>query len=98
MLPRSSDAPRRRHDADEPQIDWLVVIFWTLIILWIVYSILEQRPMRSRAGGAAAGPIFCPGPGWGSGSGGSGWSGGGGGGGFSGGGGSFGGGGASGGW
>ena len=26
-----------RHDADDPKIDWLVVIFWTLIILWFIW-------------------------------------------------------------
>ena len=91
---------KARQDADESMVNWLVVIFWTLIILWIAYSIWSSARYASRAGGRGGGPIFLPGPGWGSGSGGSGWSGGGGGGGggFSGGGGSFGGGGASGGW
>ena len=91
---------KARHDADESMVNWLVVIFWTLIILWIAYSVWSSARYASRAGGRGSGPIFLPGPGWGSGSGGSGWSSGGGGsgGGFSGGGGSFGGGGASGGW
>ena len=90
---------KARHDADEAAVNWLVVIFWTLIILWIAYSMWSSTRYASRAGGRCTGPIFLPGPGWGSGSGGSGWSSGGGsGGGFSGGGGSFGGGGASGGW
>ena len=81
---------KARHDADEPAVNWLMVIFWTLIILWIAYSMWSSARYASRAGGRSTGPIFLPGPGWGSGSGGSGWSsGGGGGGGFSGGGGSF---------
>ncbi len=84
-----------RHDADDPKIDWLVVIFWVLIIAWFIWVIWRSNPRSAyRRGG---GPIFIPGPGWGGGSGG-GWSGGDGGGGFSGGGGSFGGGGASGSW
>jgi len=85
-----------RHDADDPKIDWLVVIFWTLIILWFIWVTWRstQRPAYRRGNR----PIFIPGPGWGGGSGGSDWGGGGGGGGFSGGGGSFGGGGASGSW
>lgn len=88
-----------RHDADADAVNWLMVIFWTLIILWIAYSVWNSARYASRAGGRGGGPIFMPGPGWGSGSSGGGWSSGGGnGGGFSGGGGSFGGGGASGGW
>lgn len=91
---------KARHDADDPAVDWVMVIFWTLIILWFVYVVWRssqaQPGVRGRRG--AGGPIFIPGPGW-DGGGGGGWSGGGGGGGgFSGGGGSFGGGGASGGW
>jgi len=84
---------KARHDADQPAIDWLMVIFWVLIILWIAWSV--SRSARYASGtGRGTGPIFLPGGGgggWSSGSGGSG-------GGFSGGGGSFGGGGASGGW
>jgi uncharacterized protein len=83
-----------RHDADDPKIDWLVVIFWTIIILWFIW--VTWRSTQRSAYRRGSGPIFIPGPGWG---GGSDWSGGnGGGGGFSGGGGSFGGGGASGSW
>ncbi len=86
-----------RHDADDPKIDWLVVIFWTLIILWFIW--VTWRSTQRSAYRRGSGPIFIPGPGWGGGSGGSDWGGGGvGGGGFSGGGGSFGGGGASGSW
>lgn len=85
---------KARHDADQPAIDWLMVIFWVLIILWIAWSV--SRSARYASGtGRGTGPIFLPGGGGG------GWSSGGsggGGGGFSGGGGSFGGGGASGGW
>jgi len=90
---------KARHDADQPAIDWLMVIFWVLIILWIGWSVSRSARHASRTG-RGSGPIFMPGPDWSSGSsGGSGWSSGGsGGGGFSGGGGSFGGGGASGGW
>ena len=85
---------KARHDADQPAIDWLMVIFWVLIILWIAWSV--SRSARYASGtGRGTGPIFLPGGGGG------GWNSGGsggGGGGFSGGGGSFGGGGASGGW
>jgi uncharacterized protein len=84
-----------RRDADDPKIDWLVVIFWTIIILWFVW--VTWRNTQRQAYRRGSGPIFIPGPGWGDSRGG-GWSGGGGGGGFSGGGGSFGGGGASGSW
>src|SRR6478736_2102316 len=84
-----------RRDADDPKIDWLVVIFWTLIILWFIWA--SWRSTQRSAYRRGSGPIFIPGPGWG-GSGGSDWGGGNGGGGFSGGGGSFGGGGASGSW
>jgi uncharacterized protein len=84
-----------RRDADDPKIDWLVVIFWTLIILWFIW--VTWRSTQRSAYRRGSGPIFIPGPGWG-GSGGSDWGGGNGGGGFSGGGGSFGGGGASGSW
>jgi uncharacterized protein len=96
---------RARPDANDVAIDWVMVIFWTLIILyfiWVMYRSSRQPGIRGRR----SGPVFIPGPGWDSdsrdsgwSSGGGGWSsGGGGGGGFSGGGGSFGGGGASGGW
>jgi uncharacterized protein len=90
-----------RHDADSPAVDWLVVLFWTLIILWAIWSMWRTSLPSQGAGnraGRRSGPIFLPGPGWGDSGGG--WSGGGGsgGGGFSGGGGGFGGGGASGGW
>ena len=27
---------KARPDADEPEIDWLMVIFWVLIMSWIV--------------------------------------------------------------
>jgi uncharacterized protein len=90
---------KARHDADEPVINWLMVIFWLLIISWFIWNLTrsaQQVGRRSRGG-----PIFIPVPGWdGGGGGGGGWSGGGGdfGGGFSGGGGDFGGGGASGSW
>ncbi|MGH6833604.1 MAG: TPM domain-containing protein, partial [Methyloceanibacter sp.] len=89
---------KARRDADNPIIDWLVMILWLAIWLWIAYSIWSSVVHASRAG-RSPGSIFVPGTG-GSG-GGSGWSSGGGGssgGGFSGGGGNFGGGGASGGW
>jgi uncharacterized protein len=88
---------RARPDANNPNIDWVLVIFWTLLILWFVWSFWRTTQPGYRAG-RHSGPIILPGPGWGSGSGGGGWSGGSGGGGFSGGGGSFGGGGASGSW
>jgi uncharacterized protein len=81
-----------RHDADDPKIDWAVVIFWTVIILWFIW--VSWRSSQSSAYRRGSGPIFVPGPQWGDSSG-SDWSSGGGG--FSGGGGSFGGG-ASGSW
>jgi uncharacterized protein len=89
---------KARPDADDPAIDWVMVIFWTLIILyfiWVMWKSSRQPGIRGRR----SGPVFIPGPGWDGGGSGGGWSSGGnGGGGFSGGGGSFGGGGASGGW
>jgi uncharacterized protein len=97
------DRAKARPDVDQPEIDWLMVIFWVLMLSWIAYSMYRNARYASKAdrgrGSGWSGPIFMPGPSggsdWGS-SGGSGWSGGGGG--FSGGGGSFGGGGASGSW
>ncbi|HSB58686.1 MAG TPA: YgcG family protein [Methyloceanibacter sp.] len=93
------DRAKARPDADEPTIDWLMVIFWVLMLSWIAYSVYRNARYASTAdkkrGTGWSGPVFMPGPGWDSGSSGGGWSGGGG---FSGGGGSFGGGGASGGW
>ena len=87
---------KARPDADLPAVDWLMVIFWVLMLSWIAYSVYRSARYASSTGGSS-GPIFLPGS-----SGGDGWSSGGsggnGGGGFSGGGGSFGGGGASGGW
>ena len=90
---------KARPDANDPAIDWVMVIFWTLIILWFVW-VMWRSSKQTGLRGRGSGPVFVPGPGWGGGSSGGGWSGGsgGGGGGFSGGGGSFGGGGASGGW
>jgi len=85
-----------RRDADDPKIDWLLVLFWTIIILWFIW--VTWRSTQRQAYGRRGGPIFFPGPGSGGGSSGGGWSGSGGGGGFSGGGGSFGGGGSSGSW
>jgi uncharacterized protein len=93
---------KARDDADSPSINWLVVLFWTLIIAWAIWS-MWRSPLQSygtgQRGGRRSGPIILPGPSWESGGGG--WSSGGddsGGGGFSGGGGGFGGGGASGSW
>jgi uncharacterized protein len=92
------DRAKARPDADKPEIDWLMVIFWVLMLSWIAYSVYRNARYASTTGRGrgTGGPIFMPGSGWGSGSSGGGWSSGGGG--FSGGGGSFGGGGASGGW
>jgi uncharacterized protein len=87
---------KARPDADDAAIDWFTIIFWTLILLWIAYSIYNSsRPAAGARSGrsGSSGPIFIP-TDWGGSSGG----GGGGGGGFSGGGGSFGGGGSSGSW
>jgi len=91
-----ADRVKGRQDADDPKIDWLVVIFWTLIILWFIW--VMWRSTQQSAYRRGTGPIFIPGPGWGGGSSGSDWGGGDSDGGFSGGGGSFGGGGASGSW
>ena len=93
------DRAKARPDADEPAVDWLMVLFWVLMLSWIVYSIYRSQRYATATGpgaGRRSGPIFLPGPGSGGSDWGGGWSGGGGG--FSGGGGSFGGGGASGGW
>jgi uncharacterized protein len=91
---------KARQDADNATLDWIIVIIFLIIWLWIAYSIWRSKHQAARAGQSGTGPILVPGPGWdgGSGSSGGGWSSGGGNGGFSGGGGSFGGGGASGGW
>ena len=88
---------KARQDADQPAVDWLMVIFWTIIILWIVYS-MYRASQPGAVGRSGGGPVIMPGPGWDSGGSGGGWSSGGGGGGFSGGGGDFGGGGSSGSW
>ena len=90
---------KARQDADQPAIDWLMGIFWTIIILWFVYS-MYRASQPGAVGRSRGGPIIMPGPGWDGGSSGGGWSSGdgGGGGGFSGGGGDFGGGGSSGSW
>jgi uncharacterized protein len=81
---------RARHDADEPAIDWFTIIFWTIIILWIAYSLYNSTSTVGSSGRRSGRS------GWSSG--GSSWSSGGSGGGFSGGGGGFGGGGSSGSW
>jgi uncharacterized protein len=88
---------RARQDADDPAVDWIMVIIWTVILLWILYSIWRSIRSTPRAGHRrSGGSVLDSSPSW-SGGGGS-WSSGGGGGGFSGGGGSFGGGGSSGSW
>jgi len=95
------DRAKARPDADEPAVDWLMVIFWVLMLSWIAYSVYRSQRYATTTGPGGrgrSGPIFLPGSGSGGSDWGGGWSGGGGGGGFSGGGGSFGGGGASGGW
>ena len=84
---------KARQDADNSTLDWILVILWLAIWLYIFYSIWRSV-RRAKATGRGPGGIFVP-----AGGGGRGWSSGGSsGGGFSGGGGSFGGGGASGGW
>jgi uncharacterized protein len=91
-------AKARQTHARDPDMDWTMVIFWIVILLWFIW-ILGRSSQTPAAAGRYGGPIIVPGPGWGGGWGGGGFSGGGfGGGGFSGGGGGFGGGGASGGW
>src|SRR6185436_19212615 len=57
---------KSRKDADQPAIDWLMVIFWTIIILWVVYS-LYRASQPGAVGRSRGGPIIMPGPGWGSG-------------------------------
>jgi uncharacterized protein len=93
---------KARRDADNPTLDWVIVILFLAIWLWIAYSLWRSARQAARAGRSSPGSILVPGGTWdsGSSSNGGGWSSGGGssGGGFSGGGGSFGGGGASGGW
>ena len=54
-----------RRDADDPTIDWLVVIFWTIIILWFIW--VTWRSTQRQADGRSGGPVFIPGPGWGGG-------------------------------
>jgi uncharacterized protein len=93
---------KARQDADNATLDWIIVVIFLVIWLWIAYSIWRSARQAARAG-RGPGSILVPGSTWdggsSSGSSGSSWSSGGGnGGGFSGGGGSFGGGGASGGW
>jgi uncharacterized protein len=93
---------KARRDADNPTLDWIIVVVFLVIWLWIAYSIWRSARQAARAGRSSPGSILIPGGTWdGGSSSGGGWSSGGGGnggGGFSGGGGSFGGGGASGGW
>ena len=43
---------KARRDADNPIIDWLVMILWLAIWLWIVYSIWRSVLYASRAGRA----------------------------------------------
>src|SRR6185437_6224455 len=57
---------KARHDADSPAVNWLMVIFWVLIISWLIWSLTRSAHYASRTG--RGGPIFLPGPGWGSGS------------------------------
>src|SRR3989304_4505669 len=60
---------KARRDADNPVIDWLVMILWLAIWLWIAYSIWRSVLHASRAG-RSPGSIFVPGTtGGGSGSG-----------------------------
>jgi len=96
------DRAKARPDADQPEVNWVMIIFWVLMLSWIFYSVYRNARYASGADKGRrtrgwSGPIFLPGPSGGSdwGSSGSDWGGGGG---FSGGGGSFGGGGASGSW
>jgi len=79
---------RARQDSDKPAIDWVTVIFWTIIVLWIVFNLYGSTGTVGRSGRRSGRSTWS--------SGGGGWSSGGGG--FSGGGGSFGGGGSSGSW
>jgi uncharacterized protein len=87
---------KARRDADVAAVDWLMVIFLTVIILWFIWVLWRssrRQPALRRGRGPVfiPGPVVIPGPSWDNG-----WNSGGGG--FSGGGGDFGGGGASGSW
>jgi uncharacterized protein len=93
---------KARQDVDNPTLDWMLIILFLAIWLWIAYNIWRSA-RYARAAGRGPGGVLIPSPGGSGGgdwtSGGGGWSSGGGsGGGFSGGGGSFGGGGATGSW
>ena len=93
---------KARHDADNSTLDWIIVVIFLCIWLWIAYTIWRSARQAARAGRSSPGSILVPGGSWDGGDSSSssgssgGWSSNGGG--FSGGGGSFGGGGASGGW
>ena len=47
-----------RRDADDPKIDWLVVLFWTIIIVWFIW--VTWRSTQRQAYGRRGGPVFIP--------------------------------------
>src|SRR5581483_6572685 len=71
---------------DAAEVDWVMIIFWILMLSWIAYSVYRNARYASvadktRRGRGWTGPVFMPGPSWDSGSSGGGWNSGGGGGG-----------------
>ena len=56
---------KARHDADNPTIDWMMVIFWSLIILWFIWVMWRSAQQPGVRGRQGSGPDFIPGPGWG---------------------------------
>ena len=48
-----------RRDADDPKVDWLVVIFWTLIILWFIWVTWRSTQRQAHRSGEC-GPSSSP--------------------------------------
>ncbi len=44
------DRAKARPDADKPEIDWLMVIFWVLMLSWIAYSVYRNARYASTTG------------------------------------------------
>src|SRR6476619_6797460 len=42
---------KARQDADNPAVDWIMVIFWTLIILWFVWVVWRSSQQQPGARG-----------------------------------------------